>query len=56
MKYPFSLSEQISFLKENPEFFKGFGKYTEPYENKIITKIAEDYKEKSLYEKLSISF
>jgi len=56
MEYPFSLSEQIRFLKENPEFFKGFGKYTESYEDKIISKIVEDYKEKSLYEKLQSPF
>jgi len=56
MEYPLSLSEQIKFLKENLDFFKGFGKYTEPYENKVISKIVEDYKERSLYEKLQSSF
>jgi len=35
------LSEQIKFLKENPEFFKGFGKYTEPYNGKLVDKIIE---------------
>jgi len=56
MKYPSSLSEQIKFLKENLEFFKGFGRHTEPYEDKIIDKIVENYKDKSLYEKLQAPF
>jgi hypothetical protein len=54
--YPKSLKEQYEFLLDNLEFFKTFGKYTEPYEDKIVAKIVKKYKNKSIKEKLKAPF
>ncbi|MEM0325067.1 MAG: hypothetical protein QXW13_00030 [Nanopusillaceae archaeon] len=45
MRYPIHLSDQIKFLIENENFFKTFGKYTEPYPNKFVRWIADQYKD-----------
>lgn len=44
--YPKRLRDQIRFLKENKEFFLTFGPITEPYEDKIVAKIANELKER----------
>jgi len=35
-------------LKENPGFFKEFGRYTEPYEGKVVDSIISELKEKNI--------
>ena len=45
ISYPTKLSEQVKFLKENRDFFLTFGPYTEPYEDKIVSKIVSEVKD-----------
>ena len=54
--YPESFAEQYKFLLNNIDFFKTFGEYSEPYEDKIIAKAIEEYKDKPLREKLRAPF
>lgn len=45
-KYPLEFKQQLKVLIDNPNFFKTYGYYTEPYPDKIVSKIAEEYKDK----------
>ncbi|BFI73828.1 hypothetical protein YN1_8150 [Nanoarchaeota archaeon] len=54
--YPEDFIEQYKFLLNNIDFFKTFGEFSEPYEDKIIAKAIEEYKDKPLREKLRAPF
>ena len=55
-EYPKKLSEQIKYLKENKEYFLGFGKFTEPYEDKVVAQIAKEVSIHSIWKEIHARF